>query len=186
MNDQLKTQLQGLTRDRKKLATVVLLLAVMLLMWGRLLLKHVPQTAVAKPPTAVASAGADGRGARGDQQPGVRRVVQVDLSTQLARDLFAVNWDFYPQATGGSDPNQSSGTEKSGPGAVDDSRGEDAVRRAADGLQLQTTILGANPRAVINGQVLKPGQTISGMTLLKVLPRQVILEMQGQQVKLEM
>jgi hypothetical protein len=186
MTDQLKTQLQGLTKDRKKLATVALLLAVMLLMWGRLLLKHVPQTAVANPSLVVASAGTAGQTSRGDHQPGLRRVVQVDLSTQLARDMFAVNWEFYPQGTTGSDPNQSSGTEKSGPEAVDDSRGEDALRRAADGLQLQTTILGANPRAVISGQVLKPGQKISGMTLLKVLPRQVILEMQGQQVKLEM
>lgn len=62
----------------------------------------------------------------------------------------------------------------------------DAVRRAARGLVLQSTVAGDPPRAVISGQVLQPGERINGLELRQVLPRQVVLESDGVEVRLEM
>ena len=51
MSKVLKQTFRALTADKKKLSIVVVLLAMLLLLWGRLLLKRVPRTAVAEPET---------------------------------------------------------------------------------------------------------------------------------------
>ena len=60
------------------------------------------------------------------------------------------------------------------------------MTEAARSLKLQTTIVGAHPRAVINGQLVGPGDKIAGFTVRRILDRKVIVEMDGVQVRLEM
>ena len=59
MQDQLRQAWRQLTADKKKLGLMVGLMAVGLLLWGRLMLKQVPQVATADDGLAVAAAAAD-------------------------------------------------------------------------------------------------------------------------------
>jgi hypothetical protein len=54
------------------------------------------------------------------------------------------------------------------------------------GLTLQSTLLGQPPRAIINGRLLVPGDRINGFTLRRITRREVILEMNGFEVRLGM
>ena len=49
MNEQLQKLWVTLKADKKKLALMALLISFGLLLWGRLLLKQVPQSAIAEP-----------------------------------------------------------------------------------------------------------------------------------------
>jgi hypothetical protein len=60
-----------------------------------------------------------------------------------------------------------------------------AVLRAAQGLVLQATMLGEQPRAVINGQALKPGEKVRGFELREIRAGDVVLRMDGIDVRLE-
>ncbi len=53
-------------------------------------------------------------------------------------------------------------------------------------MVLQSTILGERPRAVINGTTVAPGQRIKGFEVKGVMPRRVVLEMNGVEVYLDM
>jgi hypothetical protein len=99
MSAQTNQFLASLTADKKKLSMMCLLLMVGLLLWGRLLLKHVPRSAIADPAVpALASAGS-APGAAGSPQPSaedaVRPVVEVDLPKAPGRDLFALDGTRY-------------------------------------------------------------------------------------------
>ena len=76
--------------------------------------------------------------------------------------------------------------EKSDPKPSDENLKAALVRQAAMGMKLQTTMLAGRRLALINGQLLKEGQTINGFELVQILHRQVILRMNGIEVQLEM
>lgn len=60
------------------------------------------------------------------------------------------------------------------------------VREEAMGLRLESVLTGSQPRAYINGHLLKPGDEYEGFTLLKVTDRHVILEKYDLFIKLRM
>ncbi len=169
-------------RNPRKAGLLVLLLAISLLLWGRLLLKRVPRTASAQPVAAVSPTRAILAQAIMPAEP-ERPVVRVNLAETLSRDLFALDRRAY-QPT--KDARTAQETEKSPGQPVDDKRQSTAVRKAAAELTLQSVITGSQPRAVINGQMLSPGQRIEGFVLVRIDERFVLVERDGITVRLDL
>jgi len=174
--------IRQLTSDKRKLSLVICLLAVGMLLWGRLLLKQLPKSAVAEPERSAADK-ADPAGTDARSNPVHRRqTVFVDLSTQLQRDLFELSPKYFPiEVEESKQPVKSTQTDADNPNAL-----AAAIRQKAMQLRLQTTILGNDPKALIDGQLLKPGDRIKGFRVLDVTRRTVILEMNGIEIELEM
>jgi hypothetical protein len=187
-----QTQSKGLKlgAEKKKLLVLGGMVAVGLLLWGRLLIQQVPRTAVAdNPQVAQGETNGDAPAEAGETLAAapvkpVQRV-SVELPTTLSRDLFTLDAGRYTRVPQ-EEPVFQPVVEKSAPQSTDDNRTRVTTPTQAVSLVLQTTILGESPRAMINGQVLKPGQKIGGYTLRRVMPRQVILEMNGVELRLEM
>jgi hypothetical protein len=172
---------RNLTANQRKVSLMIGLVGVGLLLWGRLLFKDVPRTALADPTDQAAASPAAPEARRAG-----RPVVRVVLSPRLERDLFALDARYYPARRGNPASIEAvtpPAPDKFAPQTTDV---QQQVLDARHGLVLQTTILGDRPRAMINGQVMSPGDKIGGFTLRKVLPRGVILEMNGIEVRLEM
>lgn len=170
--------LRELKADRRKLAAVAMLMALGLLLWGRLLLKDVPKTAVAGPGAQAAAAVDEGviEVESGSLVP--RPVIYLDLPAALQRDLFATDLRLYGERNLG-------GGGKSGPFLSDSAERASALARAGR-LKLDSTLLGPRPRAVINGQVTGPGQVVDGWELLEVAQRHVLLRSHGIVIRLRM
>lgn len=193
MNGSLKDMLNGLVADKKKLSAMVCLLAVALLMWGRLLLKNVPRTAVAEPAqSALANHGSTGTATTASAasliaRPGAKSY-EVALVETVGRDLFRFDSSFYPAVEG---PEEDPEPTKSTPQPTDDDKDAadrvQAVRRAATkDLQLQSTLLGTDVRAMINGELFKVGDKVRGFEIVSVKSRQVTVKKDGVEVVLEM
>lgn len=184
MSPWMKQQVNLLLMDKKKLGLIIGLFCVMLLLWGRLILKQVPRTAVAKPATsAVATT------SKTPSTDALRRkviatglpVVEVRLPPMSKRDLFALDLTAYPvEAVEKEDEQVKQAVEKP----------VDEIKEYLNGLvgriRLESTVQGARPCAVINGQIIKVGQSIEGLVLKEVQNRQIILEYRGQMVRLRM
>jgi len=175
--------------DKRKLGVMCSLCLVALLLWGRLLMKNVPRTAVAVPEAAMASAGGqtpDGSSVKPDQP--AKPPVVVARYGPVDRDLFAFDPSHYaikqPRENGGNPPAKLV-AEKTDEIKQQQQR-RLAVRAAASQLTLQSTLLGNVKRAMINGELLEPGETIHGFELIDVKARQVTLVRDGIEVTLEM
>lgn len=170
-----------LKADKRKLSAICLLLAVGLLLWGRLMLKNVPQTATARPAFSGASAAAPADEGVIDVENGglvPRPVVYMDLPSTLRRDLFALDIRLYGQSKLGDEG-------KSG-ARLTDSPDRASALASAGRLRLQSVMLGEMPRAVVNGQLVAPGQEVDGWTLLEVADRFVLLKSHGITIRLRM
>ncbi len=183
MIQDLKRQLLA---DKKKLGVVVGLLAVGLLLWGRLLLKEVPKTATAVPqPAAGASAAANGqdRADLPEDDDRYRVTVVMTMPTDLPRDVFALDKTAYRKA-------KSTSTRKYEPKPQADTPDKEfrvarAIEAARD-LRLEGVIFGDDPSVIINGELLRQGQTIEGFTIHKIEERKVVLEMDGVHIRMSM
>lgn len=182
MTPYLKQLVRKLTADKKKLSVMVGLLAVLMLLWGRLLLKEVPRTAVAEPePGQVADTSASPWAS--PNQASFEKV-EVHLPQTLSRDLFSLDISGFTQLKNKNVVEVK--TEKSPGDLSDEQLKASQVRQAATGLKLQTTMQGAVPLALINGQYVQVGEQIRGFELVRILPRQVVLRMNGIDIYLEM
>lgn len=191
MNFDLQRLWRQMAADKRKLGMMVALLGVAMLLWGRLLLKDVPRTANANPGAAVTRAASttigNSNGVETDNVPVDRPVVTVALQDEVVRDLFAFNKDFYLDP---SEQGVTNVTAKSGDQTTDVSlqrqQAEAAIRVAAQNLVLKSTLLGAQPRAVINGLLLAPGDEVQGFRLTEVRSRAVTVTREGFEIVLEM
>ena len=181
-----------LLADKRKLTMMLMLGGFAMLLWGRLLLRNVPRTAVADPKANPTTrlAGADSKDASTtDKTPAKPApVVYVNLFDRVSRDLFQFHDGFYPKEQTDEEPSVTQA--KSADQTTDEQEQQrlriEAVRQAAGQLKLQSTLLGRNSRALINGELLKPGQQINGFELIAVGPRQVTVRRDGVEVVLEM
>lgn len=180
----MKVKLRQLYRvmlaDKKKAGLVLGLLAVGLLLWGRLLLKQVPRTATADPNQKQSAVDASQKRSTITQ---TEKVVELALSENFGRDLFSFHPEGYTRLT--DVPITESGTDDSDVTAQKQARIE-AVRIAARRLSLQSVVQGEQPRAFINGQLIAPGQTVEGFLLKQVTDRYAVLEMNGVEIRLGM
>ena len=180
----------GLLADRRKLGVMLTLALVAMLLWGRLLMKNVPRTAVADPQAAIAAIAPGtpaAASAKTADKPRPASVI-VPRYPPVRRDLFAFDPLFYgvvekPEATG---PVQAKSSDDPSDEEKERQQRRLAVRAAAKQLTLQSTLLGTVNRAMINCVLLEPGQMILGFELTDVRSRQVTLVRDGIEVKLEM
>jgi len=179
-----------LIADRKKVGAMLCLLSVALLLWGRLLLKDVPRTAVAQPGAAAAMTPGSGPApaAKSSADKNARTEIVLPQFPMSHRDLFAFDPSYFPSIeTPAGNP---SVVDKSPSKSTDDSfrrqQLELAVQAQAQSLALQSTLLGDVSRAMISGNLLEVGQSIQGFTLREVRSRAVVLEKDGVEVILEM
>ena len=164
--------------EQRKMAIAAVLVVVAVVLWVHLYWHATPVPAQAQTLSPPPSASAQGSARLSD-----RPVVRVNLTQDLGRDLFAFADSHYATQKPGA---QLAGAAKSPASTVDNSQQAQIVTEAARSLKLQTTIVGAHPRAVINGQLVGPGDKIAGFTVRRILDRKVIVEMDGVQVRLEM
>jgi hypothetical protein len=57
------------------------------------------------------------------------------------------------------------------------------LARQASQLRLQSTMMGASPKAVIDGDLVGEGDVVASFRVLKIEPRRIIIEREG--IKLE-
>jgi hypothetical protein len=107
----------------------------------------------------------------------------------LARNPFAVPLDYYPTDGSKGDDSESTGTgywnliSKSMSSRADQQEQRqiliDNIRIAAESLKLDSTIMGATPGALVNGQLVREGSIVDGFRVLRIEPRQLIIEREG-------
>jgi hypothetical protein len=195
--------------DPQKAGILVVLVAILGVLQFRLAMQNKggPSSATASSTRYDASgnAGAStGPGNRADPRNAFHawQDQSVDLVT---RNLFAVNLDKFPQDSGKSAFNASRSTlfwddlAKS-MSLQADVRKERRVlyenlAQQASQLRLQSTMMGAQPKAVINGELVREGDVVAcgaagdrGVTfrVLKIEARRIIIEREGIKLEIQM
>ena len=178
----LKQQKQLLLEDKKKLSLIVGLFCVMLLLWGRLILKQVPRVAVADPAPSSSATTVLPSSTQALKRTlsGEKPVVTVTLPNVSQRDLFELDLTAYPTEQV-DEPQEPEAKKK-----IEVDKVEKELKAMVGRIQLESTVLGSKPCAIINGQIVVVGQSIDGLILKEVQSRQVILEYFGRLVRLRM
>lgn len=179
MKTKLNRVWRQMTADKKKFGILVTMVAVGLLLWGRLiLLEDVPKIATADPNAtsqgnAKDDAPAPAGAVDGPVLPPLEKV-SVQLSEDLPLNLFAFRHNRYKplpdEESGGSDAQLT--------GSTDDERKQELVELARS-LRLQSVIQGGSPAIVINGEVLRVGDSIEGFELVSFNERSAKLTRDG-------
>lgn len=176
MKDKLEKLIDLLTRDKKQTGMVLGLVAVGMLLWGRLLLKQVPQTASAdNKPTWLSEA-------QTDEKAGPKVVVSVEKPPLLERDLFKLDPNRYSRVLSEEVLVNEAKLED---GLTDEAKRMAVAEMAAE-LELQSITQGEVPAAFINGRLIRIGGSINGFKLLACDERSAVLEKQGLRVRLGM
>jgi len=183
----MKTRLYRLwrqaTADKKKFGLMVTCLAVGLLLWGRLLLiEKVPRIATADPSAEQAQASEAERQADTAEAGRPRLLeplpeVRVTMSERLALDLFAFRHNRYRPL-----PAEDIGAQavQPGQGTVDEQVRRRELEEMVKDLRLQSVIQGDVPIVVINGKVLRQGDSIDGFELVAFGTRSARVTREGQ------
>jgi len=170
---------QQLMADRAKFSVMVALVGVALLLWGRVLTERVPRTATASP-SEIVVVNQPAATALEEEISDVTELVYADVRQTLARDLFAIDRQRFAQKP---KLETDSITQAKSPSYRTDV--EDTARLAA-ALRLQSTVLGDEPRAMINGSLVGPGQKVMGFVVKEIMHRQVVVERDGKLFLLKM
>lgn len=177
MNKKMRRFWRQATADKKKFGLLVTFVAVGLLLWGRLiLLEEVPRIATADPSEEKAHGQAE------EQPPNQSAVlsplaeVRSDLGDQLTLNLFAFRHDRYKLL-----PDENLGGPGIQPGgdADDEQQRREALAEDARALRLQSVIQGTTPLIVINGRVLRVGDSIEGFEIVSLNDRSAKLTRDG-------
>jgi hypothetical protein len=106
----------------------------------------------------------------------------------MTRNLFAVPLDYYPRDVGrGGELSAGGGfwdrLAKSVSAHADEQEQRqiliDNVRIMAGGLKLQSTVMGPQPSAMVNGEMVREGSVVAGFRVLKIEARRMIVEREG-------
>ncbi len=176
MKDKILYLIDVLKRDKKQTGMVLGLAAVGMLLWGRLLLKQVPQTASAddKPAWPVE--------AEADLKEGPKPVVSLKKPLLLDRDPFKLDPNRYSRALS----EEVLVSEAKFEAVLTDEAMRMAVVESAAELELQSITQGEVPAAFINGRLVRIGGSINGFELLTCDERSAVLEKHGIRVRLGM
>jgi hypothetical protein len=186
--------------DPKKAAILAVLGIVMIFLWVRLVGSGGPARAAAN----VTGFRGDGSLAVPDNLRGSGKTNAAFASLQewsqkpalpLSRNLFVVNYDFFPQD--GSKPAplrapQGDGfwdqVAKSMTARADQIKEHEVLvenlRLQAAQLKIQSTVMGASPKALINGQLVGVGGVVASFRVAKIEARKIVVEREG--IKLEL
>lgn len=182
------TFVQRLTRDKRKLSMMLALCGVAMLLWGRLLLKEVPRTAVAEPDTVANASASDVADGTDDdtaaRTPSLPRVSLI-LPQRPPRDPFDFDAEGYRIVPGSEF--SATGVGDGGPPLSADLQSKlAAARELASELRLRSVVLGPEPRAVVNDRVVGLGDRVAGFTVRHIAERHVELQRQDVRVLLRM
>jgi hypothetical protein len=190
--------------DPKKAVALVCLCGVMAFMWARAM--GGPATGPARAaasPTAFRGAesiGGDG-GARAAATAARATSAQASFDewsrkpiAPVSRNLFVVNYDFFPQD--GSKPAplrlaQGDGfwdqIGKSMTVRADQKKEREVLvenlRLQAAQLKVQSTVMGASPKALVNGELVGIGDVVASFRVSRIEARRIVVEREG--IKLE-
>lgn len=178
MKEQFNKWIAFLKKDKKQTGMVLGLAAVGLLLWGRLLLKQVPQTASAgEKPAWLVEVESEAK-PHNDQRVEVR----LTIPRVLGRDPFRLDAEKYKRTLS----EETLVSEAKYEEVVTDEAKRMAVVNAAEELRLQSITQGEVPAAFINGRLIRIGSSINGFKLLSCDERSAVLEMHGVKVRLGM
>jgi hypothetical protein len=181
-------------------STVGGLVLILVVAWARLLVMGHAPSAAHGAVTSVAPA------APGPNEPPAPRHPAENASSlqqwvrqpigPLARNPFAIPFDCYPHdgsKTAAQSPQENGYWDlvrKSMSSRADQQEQRqilvDNVRIAAEALKLESTIVGPTPGAIVNGQMVREGSNIAGFRVLKIEPRQVVVEREGVKLAVSM
>lgn len=177
-----------LRKDKRK-TTVLAALLVLVAVLGLKLTVSGPQSSraaeaddVATVPDITAvreSLSSEGRSA--EDSPRAEYIRSIDRD--ITRDIFQ------PKLGAFGAEGEASGTE----GLVEADDGQDIeearrrrVQAEANALRLQSTAVSATSTAIINGRVLREGETINGFRLVEIKPHTCLIEKEGVRIRLRM
>jgi hypothetical protein len=185
-----------ITSDRKRFGLLCAMLAIGLLLWGRIIVtSNLPRTAMANdPPGNVGTGSPTGVGTTGGPDKHVKRTVTVTLANTPNRDPLLISSEHFPKPTpvvllGQDNP-------KFGPDATENeeqaaARFTEELRRLVGNLKLEGVM--QDTMAVINGKTFrlnawipagKPGQAL--FQLSEIGHRTVTLECEGRRFRMQM
>ncbi len=179
------------TADRKRFGILCGMLAVLLLLWARIIVtSNVPRTAVADPPPPVSPTG---RPPTSDNR--VRPTIHVELALLPVRDPFSVSSAHFPKPTPDvtlpKDPDKSAGQA-----AENSHEAEARLLRQLKGLMSRfelEAVMQGRPMAIISGRMYELGDWIPSIgdksvsfQLVEVGDRWAILEWEGRRFELKM
>lgn len=184
MSKALRKVIYELKADRRKLSLIIVLCCVLLLLWGRLLVKQVPRDALAVPEAQAATSTLPELPPLDAALLGIpeREHVATRLPGTLARDVFSFQPEHFPRHPQA----ERKGPAKSVDQPADVTETGVTARQAAQGLKVQSTVMGASPRVIIDGRLYRLGDSVQGLKIVDILPRGVVLEWNGERVRLEM
>lgn len=202
-----------LRRDPKKATVLGILVLVLFITAGRAVLKQSPRQASATP-AATAASQSSSRTAPGRATPATPRSdlslapVQAWIGQPAgspSRNPFAVRQDRYRRADASRSTASSSpapwlfdSLEKLASRAADDRKRQaillENLQREAARLRLQSTVMGAQPKALIDGRLVREGDVVASgsgssqavFRVLRIEARRVILECQGIRLEITM
>ncbi len=177
--------LAELTQDKKKASILIVLVLVVGVFAGRLVLKQIlPSKAGAAGVSStalVAPAGKGGVHPSAVSIHGVRGEYAPDRKIKITRDIFRVNTDMFA-------PVGFRGEAK----LTDAAKASDAdrnlklrIKAQAQTLELQSTIIGPSPVAIINGRVVRKGEYINNFQVVDVVAHSCIVMKKNVKVVLE-
>jgi hypothetical protein len=201
----LKTFAEGLLTqakaDPKKAAILGALGVVMILMWVRLVGSGGPSKASATP-TAFqggSSVAIAADNLRGSAKTNATFAALQDWARKpiapLSRNLFVVNYDFFPQDGSKPAPLRAPAGDgfwdqvaKSMTARADQKKEHEMLvenlRLQAAQLKVQSTMMGASPKALINGELVGVGGVVASFRVSKIEARKIVVEREG--IKLEL
>ena len=155
------------TADKKKFGLLVTMLAVGLLLWGRLiLLEDVPKIATADPDASAQA----GEQTPDNSDPSARAdapvlpplpSIEVALSEDLRLDLFTFRHNRYRPL-----PEEDLADSDVQSQALTAEEKKRELVELARSLRLQSVIQGKSPAIVINGEVLRVGDSVEGFEIV--------------------
>ncbi len=175
------------------LAVILVVLWCRFLFWGHTPAAASGATAQVDSPSAVSSVSPASRtdGESVSLQQWARQPVRP-----LARNPFAIPLDDYPRDSASLADRPASQTGywdlvgKSLSSRADQQEQRqiliDNVRIAAASLKLQSTVLGAHRGAMVNGNLVREGDSVAGFRILRIEARQVVVEREGVKLALLM
>lgn len=184
-NDWLARLKSELGRDKKKAAALTALAALAIFFVARAVLKSSPRPAAAAPSMAAPAEPPSGAPAAPKRSPDrrardeAREQYVAEMDRRITRDLFRPNPDYFPlesaSAPARTEP-PGAGWFAQGAEWVDQKRAQQEQQQAqqrlveqqAQALSLESTILGTTPTALINGRVLKVGDTVNGFEIVSI------------------
>ncbi len=184
-----------ITSDRKRFGVLCAMLALGLLLWGRIIVtSNLPRTAMADPDDPNAGlVPRDPTGGASDKP--LKPPVQVTLARQPRRDPFLISDEHFPKPTPVELLPQD-GSKSGGNATENTNRTDERLIRelkASIGRLTLEAVMQGRPMAVINGKTYRLYSWIQGVgndkyrfQLVEVGHRSVVLEYEGRRFRLRM